>query len=173
VIVPNPVGTPLEVLERLAAAVVAGGVLGFNRELRQKPAGLRTHALVALGAAGATTTAMALAAANGGVDANAVSRVVQGVLTGIGFIGGGVILRDVQAQSVRGLTTAASIWVATTLGVACGAGAWVSVLGVVGLGILTLVVGGRLEQGMHRLLGTAPEPEPEAGSRGTPSDLVE
>jgi putative Mg2+ transporter-C (MgtC) family protein len=109
---------------RLLAAVIAGGLLGLNRVLLGKPTGFRTLALVSLGSALAT-----LAVAQGGerlgvgIDPNALSRVVQGVLTGIGFLGAGVILRD-SGGHITGLTTAATIWTTSLLGIFCGLGLW-------------------------------------------------
>jgi len=97
---------------RLGAALLVGALFGLNRELHGKPAGLRTHALVTLGAA--TATALILRTVDGHfiTDANAVSRVVQGILTGVGFLGAGVILRD-PAGHVTGVTTARSQCVGT------------------------------------------------------------
>lgn len=112
------------VLLRLGAATFLGAVVGFDRELHAKPAGLRTQALVALGAATVTLVTAELAELAPVFDAGAVSHAIQGVITGIGFLGGGVILRDQTGQQVQGLTTAASIWVSAALGLACGAGLW-------------------------------------------------
>jgi putative Mg2+ transporter-C (MgtC) family protein len=148
----GPTGDPMDVLLRLAVAVLCGGMLGLNREVRQKPAGLRTHALASLGAAAVTTTMLALSGGSHGFDPNPLSRVIQGVVTGIGFIGGGAILRDVERGSIRGLTTAATIWVATVLGVACGAGAWPTVFFVAGLAIMILTLGGLVDAAVHRWL---------------------
>src|SRR5271167_2403390 len=123
----------IDVIARLCAAVVAGAVLGINRDLRHKPAGLRTHALVSLGSAIACLVALSIAAA----DASGLSRVVQGLVTGIGFLGAGVILHHDAEHRVAGLTTAASIWIAAALGAACGSGLWLAA--VLSLA-LTLVV---------------------------------
>lgn len=106
---------------RLLLATGLGAAIGFNREMSLKPAGLRTHALVALGAALVTLIGLVLADSPGG-DLNATSRVIQGILAGIGFIGGGVILHGRQDQSVHGLTTAASIWITAAIGVLVGIG---------------------------------------------------
>ena len=103
---------------RLAAAIAAGAVIGIDRELKRKPAGLRTHALVSLGAAVALIATVA--SSQGAPDA--MSRAIQGIITGIGFIGAGVIMQHEAERRVEGLTTAASIWVAAGLGIACGAG---------------------------------------------------
>jgi putative Mg2+ transporter-C (MgtC) family protein len=136
--------------------VAAGAALGLNRNLRGKAAGVRTHALVSLGAAMVTTAAGRVA----GPDA--ATRVMQGVITGVGFLGAGVILhprpdaaapaaaagapgRRRRRADVRGLTTAATVWIASALGVACGLG--LRVLAVAGalLTLLVLVAGGPLE----------------------------
>src|SRR5438477_3708370 len=105
---------------RLMAATAVGALIGLNREMRGKPAGLRTHSLVTLGAALMTLCGVYLSV---GEDANATSRVLQGIITGIGFLGVGVIIRD-NAGHVRGLTTAATIWMAAALGIVCGIGYW-------------------------------------------------
>ena len=124
----------VEVFFRLGAAVLAGAVIGFDREVRNKPAGLRTMALVALGSA-----VFAVAGGSAG-SADAASRVIQGVITGVGFLGAGSIIRGRTEQSVRGLTTAASIWLAAAVGVACGLALWPLVLIACCLGLLILVL---------------------------------
>ncbi|GJG87989.1 hypothetical protein tb265_31700 [Gemmatimonadetes bacterium T265] len=155
-----------EAAARLATATIAGATLGVNRNLRGKAAGLRTHALVALGAALVT-------AAAAGADPAGATRVMQGVITGIGFIGAGVILhprppavavrsggvgaaarpsRPRRRRDVRGLTTAATVWVAAGLGLASGLGAWVLVLLGTGLTLAVLVAGGRVEAAVRRRL---------------------
>ncbi len=137
-----------EIAVRLGAALVLGGALGLNRNLHGKPAGIRTHALVSLGAAVATIVALGVSGES--IDPNAVSRVLQGILTGIGFLGAGVILRDSSGQ-VTGLTTAATIWICGALGVACGLGDW-SVLGIaLGLTVVILGLGGPIERWAERL----------------------
>ena len=139
----------LEIAIRLAAATIAGSVIGLNRDLRGKPAGVRTHALVTLGAAMSTLLVVELGS-SGDVDADAASRVVQGIITGIGFLGAGVILRD-AAGHVSGLTTAATIWVCATLGTLCGLGSWGLLLVSLGLVMLILLAGGPLEQWAERV----------------------
>jgi putative Mg2+ transporter-C (MgtC) family protein len=124
----------LEVFLRLGAAVLAGGLIGFDREVRNKPAGLRTMALVALG------SAVFVLAAAGAENADSTSRVIQGVITGVGFLGAGTIIRGQTEESVRGLTTAASIWLAAAAGVACGLALWPLVLVSCCLGLLILVL---------------------------------
>jgi putative Mg2+ transporter-C (MgtC) family protein len=143
---------------RLGAAVVIGGVLGLNRDLHGKPTGVRTLGLVALGAALIVIGASDLAG-SGGVDPNVVSRVVQGVLTGIGFLGAGVILHGADdPHRVHGLTTAACTWLTACVGLVCGTGDWRLLAVALPLIFLLLVLGGPIERGFHRRWGggTAP-----------------
>jgi putative Mg2+ transporter-C (MgtC) family protein len=125
------------VLLRLAAAVGVGALIGLDRELRRKPAGLRTLALVALGSA--VFVLETIDPAHGGYT-DSSSRVIQGVVTGVGFLGAGAIMRSAGDESVRGLTTAASIWLAAATGIACGQANWpVVVCGSI-LGVLVLII---------------------------------
>lgn len=151
----------LDAALRLGSAVAIGGLVGLDRGLRQKPAGLRTHALVALGAALMTYTGIELAP----MEPGAITRVLQGVIAGVGFLGGGVILRDAQDQRVRGLTTAASIWIVAGLGMACGAGHWRTGLLASVFTLVVLMGGGHIEQLLASWNGaeadeTLPEPHP-------------
>ncbi|MBX3732482.1 MAG: MgtC/SapB family protein [Verrucomicrobiae bacterium] len=130
-----------EVVLRLGAATLMGAAIGINRGRSGKPAGLRTQALVTLGSATVMVAMFELATVGSEFDTGAISRVVQGVLTGIGFLGGGVILRDSAHHRVEGLTTAASIWVSAALGLACGAGLWRLALLALVLSLLVLKVG--------------------------------
>jgi len=134
---------PGEVFLRLFVALLIGCALGLNRELHGKPAGMRVHALVALGSSLLTVISIELVDP---VHMDAVLRVVQGLIAGIGFLGGGVILRDDSTHSVHGLTTAASIWVVASLGVACGAGQWLTAMMAVALTLAVLIVGGSVEK---------------------------
>jgi putative Mg2+ transporter-C (MgtC) family protein len=136
-----------EIVARLAAAAGLGALIGLERDLRDEPAGLRTHALVSLGAALFT-----IAGAYGfqefendaGVDP---ARVAAQVATGIGFIGAGAILKI--GVNVRGLTTAATLWLSAALGVAIGAGLFAAAL--IGAGcVILVVVGARLIRGAVR-----------------------
>jgi putative Mg2+ transporter-C (MgtC) family protein len=136
----------IEIAARLGGAVLAGGILGINRDLHRKPAGLRTHALVSLGSAVVVVVVLSTI----GAEANALSRVIQGVVTGVGFIGAGVILRNDTENRVAGLTTAASIWVAAVLGVACGGGNWTTVLLALALTLAVLTFGGPIERALER-----------------------
>jgi putative Mg2+ transporter-C (MgtC) family protein len=146
---------------RLGSAVAIGGLVGLDRGLRQKPAGLRTHALVSLGAALMTYTGIELAPS----DPGDITRVLQGVIAGVGFLGGGVILRDAQDLRVRGLTTAASIWIVAGLGMACGAGHWRTALLASAFTLVVLMGGHHIEQWLASWNGAdedeaLPQPEP-------------
>jgi putative Mg2+ transporter-C (MgtC) family protein len=128
-------------ITRLVTAVVLGGLAGLEREAHRKPAGLRTHMMVALGAAAFTVSALGLEAADGSTDP---SRIIQGVATGIGFLGAGSILR--KGRNVEGLTTAAGIWVLGAVGVACALGDYTLAVSVTLLSALTLSLVGWLER---------------------------
>lgn len=107
----------IRVLFRLMESLLLGAVIGFQRERIGKPAGLRTHMLVAAG-----TTLFVVAAVEAGMGADALSRVIQGLATGIGFIGTGAILKLHEERDIQGLTTAAGIWMTAAMGVAVGLG---------------------------------------------------
>lgn len=108
-----------QVTVRLLMAALLGGILGFERELKGKAAGVRTHMLVAMGAA-----LFVLVPRMAGVDDAALSRVVQGIVAGIGFLGAGTILKGhhQQLDHVKGLTTAAGLWMTAAIGIAAGMG---------------------------------------------------
>ena len=122
----------IHVVIRMIAAVILGSIIGFERERAGKAAGLRTHMLVALG-----TCVFVLACAGHGMSSDGLSRVIQGIVTGIGFLGAGSILKINEERDIQGLTTAAGIWMTAAIGVAVG-------LGTLGLAliatILTLIV---------------------------------
>ncbi|ARV62134.1 hypothetical protein BZZ01_29010 [Nostocales cyanobacterium HT-58-2] len=129
----------LSITFRLCLALLVGAVIGVEREMRHKPAGLRTHMLVSFGAALFTLVPLATSVAQS--DANALSRVIQGIATGVGFLGAGEIIRQSSQESARmeiqGLTSAAAIWVSAALGIAAGCGLWQ--LGLIGA-LLSLFV---------------------------------
>ena len=135
-----------EIVGRLGLATLLGTAIGINREWQGKPAGLRTHALVAL--AGALFTLIGLLLASD--DPSATGRILQGVTAGIGFVGAGVILRRPEIQDVQGLTTAAAIWLVSAIGVAAGAGLWRTSLIALALGLLVLVAGETVDRWLHR-----------------------
>ena len=140
---------------RLALALLAGIILGLNRWLHHKSAGIRTHSLVAIGSA----TAIMLISDFVKDDAQAVSRVLQGLITGLGFLGAGVIIRERSSQKVHGLTTAASIWSCAMIAAAFGGSQFI--LGGMALGaiLLTLMIGGPLERLAAKLTGVKRESE--------------
>ncbi len=105
------------VVLRLLLAALLGGLLGIERESKGKAAGVRTHMLVSMGAA-----LFVLLATQGGMEVNELSRVMQGVIAGIGFLGAGTILKGENESKVQGLTTAAGIWLTAAIGVAAGMG---------------------------------------------------
>ncbi len=136
-----------EVPLRLVLAIVAGAIIGLNRWFYHKPAGLGTHGLVALGAG----LASIIATHTPGADAGAASRTIQGLVTGVGFIGAGVIMRENGAQQVHGLTTAASIWASAILGIACGISNFtITATGLV-LTLVVLFVSKPLEGALERM----------------------
>lgn len=118
----------VRLLIRLTVAMLLGAIIGLQREQHGKPAGLRTHILVAMG-----TALFVIAATESGMNADAVSRVIQGLAAGIGFIGAGAILKVGQQREIYGLTTAAGIWATAAVGVAVG-------LGLLGLAVLSVIL---------------------------------
>lgn len=132
---------------RLSAAAAIGAGIGLDRELRGKPTGVRTMGIVAVGSA---LVVLASQHAAGSDPGAAGSRVIQGVITGIGFLGAGVILRNPAGKKVHGLTTAAAIWFTACVGVACGLAAWPLVVTSVALVILILVLGKPIEQAFDK-----------------------
>ncbi|WP_457105590.1 MgtC/SapB family protein [Methylobacterium sp. P5_C11] len=135
--------TATDLCLRLGASVVAGMVVGVDREMHAKSVGVRTLGLVGLGSALVTMAGSGFLAE--GVDANA-SRAIQGIVTGIGFLGAGVIVKGARKSHVHGMTTAAAIWVTAALGISCGVGAYLPV--AVGLILLLLLIGigGRIDR---------------------------
>jgi putative Mg2+ transporter-C (MgtC) family protein len=129
-----------DALMRLGAATATGIAIGINRDLTNKPIGMRTLALVSLGAAAVSVASIQFSFMDNHPDAlsRVVQGVIQGVMAGISFIGAGVILRDAARKEVSGLTTAATVWVTAALGIACGLGAWVVVGTTVTLALLVL-----------------------------------
>ena len=144
---------------KLVFSALVGGLIGLERELGNKGAGLRTHMLVALG-----STVFVLAMVEAGAENDAISRVVQGVAAGIGFVGAGNVLKLSNEHRVRGLTTAATIWLTAALGVAVGIGKWwLPVVGaLLTLVILLLLV--PLERAIKRVRHRHGAPEIEQGS---------
>jgi putative Mg2+ transporter-C (MgtC) family protein len=155
-----------EVGVRLGLAALLGAVIGLNRDLHDKPAGLKTHALVSLGAALIVIAGLRI---SGPTDPTAITRTFQGIITGVGFIGAGVILRPVASEGVRGLTTAATIWVVACVGSACGAGEWPIAIVACLIVLAILVIGGPLERAFHRFAvrgANSPDRNATANERG-------
>lgn len=143
-----------EILLRLGVATLAGSAIGLNRDLNGKPIGLKTLGIVGLSTA--TVVLLALQFSEPGKVADATSRVIQGILTGIGFLGAGVIVHE--RIRVSGLTSAACTFLAACLGVVCGAGQWKTVAVALALAFVLLTVGRRIERHLHRMLGGKDEP---------------
>ncbi|SFO34883.1 putative Mg2+ transporter-C (MgtC) family protein [Bradyrhizobium sp. Ghvi] len=144
-----------ETLIRLGVATLAGGAIGLNRDLHGKPIGLKTLGIVGLSTA--TVVLLALQLGEPGKIADATSRVIQGILTGIGFLGAGVIVHESEQFRVRGLTSAACTFLAACLGVVCGAGHWKIVAVAIALAFALLTIGHRIERRLHRMLGGTDE----------------
>jgi putative Mg2+ transporter-C (MgtC) family protein len=136
-----------DTLARLLLALACGAVIGLNRNLHRKSAGFRTFGLVSVGSA-----VVALVITQVSPDVNAVSRVIQGVLTGIGFLGAGVILHQPTSSRVTGLTTAAAVWLTAGLGIACGLGEFPLALAGLAVALMILIIGRPIELLLERLL---------------------
>jgi putative Mg2+ transporter-C (MgtC) family protein len=138
----------LNISFRLCIALLIGAIIGLERQIRHKPAGLRTHMLVSLGSAIFILIIMQTGGQQTSPDA--LSRVIQGIAAGVGFLGAGEIVRQSSQEShrleIHGLTSAAAIWVSAALGTAAGSGLWQ--LGLIGslLTFLVLNVFKRLEK---------------------------
>ena len=137
---------------RLLAAILIGALIGFERERHASPAGLRTHILVSLGAA-----LFVIVPAHVGFDDADMSRVVQGLVAGIGFLGAGAILKQDEQFRVRGLTTAASIWLTAAIGIAAGLGQLMTALIAALFGLVVLNVRAKGDHGATKEGETPPE----------------
>jgi putative Mg2+ transporter-C (MgtC) family protein len=157
-----------EIVLRLGVATLAGGLIGLNRDLHGKPIGLKTLALVGL------ATAMVVVLADPSGDSTKISpeasRIIQGILTGIGFLGAGVIVRAEHHFRVRGLTSAACTWLTACVGIACGIGQWRIVVVALAITFGLLTVGHRLERWLHRVLGGRDDPAPKSPASIAPVD---
>lgn len=123
------------IVVRLALAALLGGLLGYERERHGKSAGVRTHMLVSLGAA-----LFVLVPEQAGVSDSEITRVTQGIVAGIGFLGAGSIIKEPHDNNVSGLTTAAGIWLTAAIGVACGLGRETTALLTAGLALAILAL---------------------------------
>lgn len=137
----------LELIKRLCIAAALGGVLGFEREWRQKYAGLRTNILIAIGATLFTSMSIDLAATAGGDP----TRIAAQIVTGIGFLGAGAIMRT--GDGIRGLTTASMIWVNAAIGVAVGGGEYRLAVISTAVALLVLVALNPVERLIDHLTG--------------------
>ena len=143
----------IQLLIRLLLATLLGGLIGLERELHGRPAGFRTHLMVSLGAALYMGISLHFYQEYGGLSGNLAVRVDPGrvaaqIVVGIGFLGAGAIIRE--NASVRGLTTAACLWVAAAIGTACGAGMLLIALVVTAISLVSLLVLKRIEEGLSR-----------------------
>ena len=139
-----------EIILRLCIATLAGGAIGLDRDLHGKPIGLKTLSLVSL------ATAMLLTLVHSDdvrIISDAGSRVIQGILTGIGFLGAGVIVHAGGNFRVRGLTSAACTWLAACIGIVCGLGQWRLVMVALVITFAILSLGNPIERWLHKKLG--------------------
>lgn len=137
-----------QILLRIMASVLAGSLIGLDRNLRGKPSGIRTLGLVSLGAC--LLTMATTSVVEGQTDQATLGRVIQGLITGIGFLGAGVIVHQNGDDRIRGLTTAASIWITAILGILCGMGFW-QIAGIaLAVVFLLFALGKPLERALHR-----------------------
>ena len=133
----------VEPILRLIFAMVVGGLVGFERELHDRPAGLRTHILVCVGASLLMMISVEVSRSYVGVMQSDPARIAAQVVSGIGFLGAGTILRE--GATVRGLTTAAGLWMAAALGLASGAGLYSHALGATAIALISLSLLSRVE----------------------------
>jgi putative Mg2+ transporter-C (MgtC) family protein len=150
--------TLADIVIRLFAAAVIGCLIGLNRFAHHRYIGVRTLGLVSLGAAALVVAA--LETGNGSDQLAAASRIIQGIVTGIGFIGAGVIVQRERGHKVHGLTTAATVWVAAVAGILCGLGAWRVAATVTVLVGIVLLAGGPIEKLLVARYGTDADDDP-------------
>ena len=148
-----------QLLFRLAISTLLGGILGIDRDLHRKPAGIRVLSLVCMGSCAISMVSVVAVAGSNLHPSDGVLRTIQGVLSGIGFLGAGVIMRAQGRDEVHGITTAASIWISSILGMICGLGQWRLGVCAFGMAWLILIFGRRLE---ILILKFAPRPAPTA-----------
>jgi putative Mg2+ transporter-C (MgtC) family protein len=145
----TPPLSDLELIQRLVLAAILGGVLGLEREFRHKAAGIRTNMLIAVGSALFTLMSLELTAQTGDP-----SRVAAQIVTGIGFLGAGAIMRT--KAGIQGLTTAATIWVNAAVGVTVGAGRYKIGFIAAGVTVLVLLLLYPIERWLDRRLAAPP-----------------
>jgi putative Mg2+ transporter-C (MgtC) family protein len=139
----------IEALIRLSTAVIIGGVLGFERHLHGRWAGLRTHMTVAL------ASAVFVMAIDSGEPNAETARVMQGIAAGIGFLGAGTILKLSDRLEIKGLTTASSIWLTAALGTVVGLGRYSIAIAATAIGLLILAVLRPLDKSMNHRTDSA------------------
>ncbi|RMI19587.1 MAG: MgtC/SapB family protein [Calditrichaeota bacterium] len=145
--------TAMGLVFRLLAAAFLGGLIGLERDIHGRAAGLRTHLLVGMGAALFTIISemvaqVSIAAPGGAIARSDPGRIAAQVVTGIGFLGAGVILKE--GLNIRGLTTAACLWLVAAIGMACGAALYTYALSATGIGLFALIVLNRLEKSYRK-----------------------
>lgn len=133
-------------LTRIGAAAILGGVIGLERELNGHFAGLRTHMMVAIGCAVFVVGGLVVS----GEQTEAVTRVVQGIAAGVGFLGAGTILKLDDQERIKGLTTASSIWLASALGTLAGLGEYVPAAASAAIALVVLAVLRPVERVLQR-----------------------
>src|SRR5438045_7072868 len=136
----------LDLLLKLGLAVILGGAIGLEREIKGKPAGLRTNILICVGSALLTDVSMRIGLVDGGPRIGDPARLAAQIVSGIGFIGAGTIMQG--GGMVTGLTSAATIWVVAALGIAIGAGFYIEAGGA---GVLVMIVLASLARVEHRI----------------------
>jgi putative Mg2+ transporter-C (MgtC) family protein len=136
VVIP-PWDLAFQVVVRLLIAALLGGSIGFEREMKGKAAGIRTHMLVCMG-----TAVIIMTARLDGIPLAEMSKVIEGVVAGIGFLGGGVILKLSQEREIRGVTTAAGIWTTAAIGIAVGLGqVWIAIVSMIVVWMILYILG--------------------------------
>ncbi len=145
----------LEIVLRLTVAALAGAAIGLNRDLHDKQTGVRTLGLVSLGSA---LGVMAAAHVGGPGDA---TRAIQGILTGVGFLGAGAIIHAPEGSRIHGLTTAAATWLTACLGIACAVADWQIVVPGLILAFVILMWGGQFEKAVRSRFQSPGEAPPE------------
>lgn len=158
-----------EIVLRLGVATLACGAIGLNRDLHGKPIGLRT-----LGLVGLATALIVLFVSPHTLDpekfSDASSRVIQGILTGIGFLGAGVIVHADQQSKVHGLTSAACVWFTACIGIVCGAGQWRMVAVAMVIAFVLLLIGAPVEDALRNFIDARKGNRPAPPRADTPPD---
>ncbi|MBS0187069.1 MAG: MgtC/SapB family protein [Planctomycetes bacterium] len=160
--------TAAEAAIRIAAALLFGAAVGLERQIGKHPAGFRTMTLISIGSAAFVLVVLEVGAGSSGLKsdsaAQATSRVLQGLTTGIGFLGAGTIIR--ADKSVHGLTTAAAVWCVAAIGAACGLGSIALAGMLTGAALITLVVLKIAEKPLHAMGLTAKDTDAPHNKNG-------